>query len=168
MSELDTVTTLPPPQPNTPKAIPLESIIELYQKGLSTRQIAKLLNCTHPNIVQRLKEYKREVLGIETFKKNRGDIFALFQSKIINKVTEDDYKKASLLQKTTAISQLYDKERLERGQSTSNLAVQSVATDLQSLLDRLQVEEDARKTIDITPDNDDPLPPQIEQSLGSE
>ena len=156
---MNTVTTLPPPQPNTPKDIPLESIIELYQKGLSTRQIAKLLNCTHPNIVQRLKEYKKEILGIESFKKNRSDILAIVQSRIINKITESDVKKASLLQKTTAISQLYDKERLERGQSTSNLAVQSIATDLQSLLDRLQVEEDARKTIDITPDNDDSLPP---------
>ena len=49
-------------------------------------------------------------------------MFAATQSRILNNLTDDDIKKGSMLQKATAVGILYDKERLERGQSTENVA----------------------------------------------
>ena len=165
---MDTSTPSTEHPEKAPKNIPIELLIEYRKKKLSFGKIGKLVGCHKSNVLRRLNQFKGEIEGLDSFKENKADILSIFQSKIINNITPSDIKNASLLQKTTAVCQLYDKERLELGKSTSNLAVQSVATDLQALLDRLQVEEDARKTINITPDNDDPLPPQIAQSLGSE
>ena len=42
---------------------------------------------------------------------------------MLNSLSEDDVKSASLLQRMTALGILYDKERLERGQSSVNISV---------------------------------------------
>ncbi len=164
-----TLEELSPVHPTSPKYIPIESIIELRKKSLSTRQIAKILGCDHSNIVRRLNAYKAELQGIEPFKRNRADIFALVQAKIINNITDNDIAKASLLQKATSVAVLYDKERLERGQSTENIAYSSTITriddrsseitKLKQLLGITEVEGSYQITGDNTPDNDDVLPP---------
>ena len=167
---MDTVTLqdLSPAQftKHAPKDIPIETIIELRKKSLSTRQIAKILGCDHSNIVRRLNAYKAELQGIEPFKRNRADIFAVVQSKIINNITEKDIQKASLLQKTTAISQLYDKERLERGLSVTEGIIDVLLAIHQSLFPK-QVGANSDNIIDVTPDNEDPVPPTSDIMLNS-
>jgi len=111
------------------KKIPIEVILELHSKELSHDQIAKITGCTHSNITQRLQ--RTGITSLSNYKANRGDLFALLQSKILNTITEADIKKASLLQRVTASGILYDKERLERDKSTANIA--TVHTDIAKL-----------------------------------
>jgi len=114
------------------KNIPIEAIIALRTENpqLSISNIARILKCDKSNISRRLKDYDQHIKGLPEFKKNKADILSVIQSKIINGINESDIKKASLLQKTTAVSQLIDKERLERGQSTENVSIQALMSDL--------------------------------------
>jgi hypothetical protein len=57
----------------------------------------------------------------EVFKTNRADIFSEMQRKLLNGVDAERIKKAPAGSLILAACQLYDKERLERGQSTGNL-----------------------------------------------
>lgn len=119
------------------KHIPIEKILELKKKDLTHEQIAELLGCARVNITQRLRPYNELLQNLDRFKNHRADIFALKQSQLLNAVTERDVKSASLLQKTTAFGILYDKERLERGQSTENISVKSIVHSLSNDRDDL-------------------------------
>jgi hypothetical protein len=103
------------------KNIPIERIIELRNKKLSPEEIGKILGCSGVNVLQRLKSLIYEVDLIEPFKKNRANIFAFHQNRIIHSISPADLEKAGLRDKVVAAGILYDKERLETGQSTSNI-----------------------------------------------
>ena len=109
------------------ETIPIAKMLKLKldHPNLSYEKIGKLLGCTKANVIQRLRPYKDEIESLPAFKKNRGDILAIVQNKLLNSISLDDIKGASLLQKVTAMGVLYDKERLETGQSTSNTSVLS-------------------------------------------
>jgi len=113
------VTTLPL---SVRKSIPKNDIIALRTAGLSHRQIAKALGCSKSNITKRLKQYEQEITGLKIYKEHRADIFALEQKRYIDSVTDKDIKKAPVAARMTAMGILFDKERLERGESTENIA----------------------------------------------
>jgi hypothetical protein len=74
-------------------------------------------------ITQILKRYGIERNLVESFKENRADIFAGIQESVAQSLTDADIKKANLRDRTMLLGVLYDKERLERGQSTSNQSI---------------------------------------------
>lgn len=127
-----------------PKGIPLETILELRDKKLTLEQIGKIVGCTKQTVSQRLREYQPVFDRIERFKKHRGDLLTWKQAEILNSLTERDLNNASLLQRTTAFGILYDKERLERGQSTENLSIKSITQSLGK-----EVEEISRKRVEL-------------------
>lgn len=111
-------------KPDTaPKGIPLESILELRNKNLTLEQIGKIVGCTKQTVSQRLKEYQPTFEKIEHLKKNRADVLTLKQSEILNSLTLSEIQKASPQVKGMLFGILYDKERLERGQSSNNISV---------------------------------------------
>ncbi len=101
------------------------TIIAIAQQHpeLTTEQIGKLAGCGHSNVVQTLKRYGIEKQATDDYIQNRAQVFAGLQERILNSVTDEDIKKTPAIQKITAASILYDKERLERGQSTDNIGV---------------------------------------------
>lgn len=111
------------------KHIPIETIIDLHAKNLSHAQIAKIVGCRSQNITQRLQA--SGITSLRNFKKNRADVFATIQSRILNSIGDDDIKKAPFGSRITAAAILYDKERLERDKSTSN--VLSIHSDIAAL-----------------------------------
>ena len=116
---------------DTPKA---RSIVELKQDNptLSTREIGKLADCDHSHVVRVLARYGIEQQELEQYKDKRSDIFAGIQNRILKSVTDAEIQKASLQVKAMAFGVLFDKERLERGQSTDNVSIVSrIATDYQ-------------------------------------
>lgn len=117
--------------------IPIESIIELRRKDLTEHQIASILGCDRSNVNRRLAKYKDQLDGLDRYKNHRADILAFNQKRLLNTITESDIKSASLLQRTTAFGILYDKERLERNQSTENISVKSIVTALSNDRDDL-------------------------------
>ena len=65
---------------------------------------------------------------IKVFQDNRADILSGLQAKLLSHVDEARLKKAPVGSLVLAACQLYDKERLERGMSTANLA--SLTSDI--------------------------------------
>ena len=118
------------------KGIPLDVIIDYIDSGLSNQETAKLVGCSKQNISARLQTAGIKPNYLTKFKNHRADIIAAYQYKILNSLSDKDYKKASLVQKTTAFGTLYDKERLERGETTENIAFADLTRDYDKLREK--------------------------------
>ncbi len=75
------------------------------------------------------------------FKENRADLLSIQQDRLINSLTDADIQKSSAYQKVGMFSLLYDKERLERDKSTSNIANVYSTLDTQHANYRQRIEE---------------------------
>ena len=126
------------------KDIPIETIIEYRNKGLTYKEIGKLTGCSRQNIQQRLEivEYSKE--DLENFKKHRGDVFAFMQSKLINSIDLEEIKEMNPYQRIISTGILFDKERLQRGESTENIDV--VAANL-NIAELQRQAEELRKSL---------------------
>ena len=126
MDNPDELTSLTIPNNTTsqykPKNIPIESILELAEKGLSHAQIAKMLDCDRSNISRRLSDHQIAIQGLKYHKKNRADIIALKGKKILENITDDKIKKMSGDRLVWSYGVLYDKERTELDKSNFNVA----------------------------------------------
>lgn len=89
---------------------------------LTTREIGAICNADHSTVVQTYKRYGISGVHKDLYKRNRAEILAGLQDRILSSVTNDDIEKASLFQKAGVFGLLYDKERLESGLSTANMA----------------------------------------------
>ena len=105
------------------KGINIQDIVALAEKGLSHTQIGKILNCDHSNITRRLQAIGHAGRTLLDFKTARGDVLAGLQNRIVQHLTNAKLQKSSAYQLTGMLGILYDKERLERGESTSNISV---------------------------------------------
>ena len=117
------------------KGIDINEIISLRQEGHSLDKIAEYLGCSKANIHNRLEPYKDDIDKLGFNKRNRSNILSMHQFRLLEQLTPTKLKEMSGLQITTAMCQLYDKERLETGQSTSNTSV--LATLVQNLHEKM-------------------------------
>ena len=121
----------------TPRKLDRAKVVELAEQGLKTIDIAKHQGVAPSTVFRFLQQTEPGRHALETFKKDRADAFARLSMKSLDvqdKILEtfDDrliatlqpHQKGSLLHALTIqFGVLYDKERLERGQSTGNISV---------------------------------------------
>lgn len=104
---------------------------------LSQTEIARHLGVTRPAVTRALQRVPDSILAsndVNSFRKNRADIFADFQRMILTYMTPEKMKQASLNQLGTLFGIVYDKERLEKGQATQHVAtVNKAMIDKQSM-----------------------------------
>ena len=100
--------------------------LKLRNKELTTREIGKLTGTSHENVIQTLQRYKIDTKQLTGFKKTRADIMAGIQDNILSTINDDIINKSSLKDRIISASILYDKERLETGKSTQNIAMSKV------------------------------------------
>lgn len=112
------------PSPRAPKNTPIKKILNhiSLNPDATQKEIAEACNVSHQAVSQMLIRYGINDKCLESFKKSRADIFAGIQETVASTLSEGDIKKASVRDRTILLGTLYDKERLERGQSTSNVA----------------------------------------------
>lgn len=127
-----------------PKYIPIAKLIELRKKGLTHKEIGKIVGIARENVTRRLLDV--DIPGIETFKRNRADVFAYHEEKLLNSITDAQIKKAPMRDKVVSMGILYDKERLERDLSTSNTI--TVIADIEAL--RKDRENRDKEVLDVT------------------
>ena len=121
----------------TPKQ---RQIINLHNQhpNASGREIARIANADPSYTIEILQRYGLIEKNTQEFKENRADIFAGVQDKLLASITEEDIKKTPLGSRILAACQIYDKERLERGQSTANIANNhSISESLQESIDKI-------------------------------
>ncbi len=104
-------------------------ILQMHNAGMPSRQIETAIGTIdHSTICRRLKQLTPRKTT-EIYKSLRAEIFAEKQRKLLMQCNRVPSKEQLGL--ITAVGILYDKERLERNQSTSN--VSSVHADIAAL-----------------------------------
>lgn len=122
--------------PDAPKGITLDEIVtlKLNNPNLSMSQAAAILGCSKTNLNARLgragMSWAALTPTLDRYKSRRADLLAHKGMTLLSTLTEDKQKEMSGLQLVTAFGILYDKERLERGQSTTNVAYQDLTQSL--------------------------------------
>lgn len=116
------------PSKYAPKGISIEQIttLKLRNPNLTLRQAAAILDCDQSNITRRLQGANLSWDGLKQeltdYKANRADLLALKGKSALESITHDKLQKAAPSQAAAVFGILYDKERLERGQSTENVS----------------------------------------------
>ena len=105
---------------------------------LSYAQIAAIQGVSPQAIHKRLKHL---IPGeeVQSFRENRADILSGLQVKLLSQVDDARLKKLSIRDAVVSAAVLYDKERLERGMSTANLA--SLTSDIAAIRARKAVDK---------------------------
>lgn len=94
-----------------------EKIIETQAQNptLTTRQLAKLLNCDHSTISKTLNKHGIDYIALKEYKNHRADILDDLGRKVIASITAADIKKLNAFQRMSVYGIAYDKMRVERG-----------------------------------------------------
>jgi hypothetical protein len=101
------------------KDIPIGALIDYHEKGLSTRQIAKLVGCSNSNVYDRLIRSGYNLAHQKAFNDNKPKVLSFIHEKIVNNITDEEIKKTSFRDKVVALGILVDKEQLLLGKPTS-------------------------------------------------
>jgi hypothetical protein len=107
----------------TKEAAPaIEEIADLRGKGVSLAQIARMRGVSRQAIAQTIKRHGIDAGEIESFRKARPAVLAAKQRLLLDGITTETVKKMSGRDKLVGFGILYDKERLELGESTMNIS----------------------------------------------
>ena len=120
----DSIADLPDlPRDLRPKKIDLTKAIQLRAKGLTYQEIADYFGASKQATHEALRPYITEQGNLQAYKVNRADILASKGMELLRSMTDDDIKKMAPRDRLMGFGILYDKERLERGQSTGNVGL---------------------------------------------
>lgn len=114
--------------------IRLANVVKEDGGVLTHGEIADEMGVSRVGITRALQRIPPEILSgrtVEEYRQNRAKMFAGMQRMIIQNITPEKLKTASLAQLGTLFGIFYDKERLEKGQSTENTAI-AMKMDLDS------------------------------------
>jgi hypothetical protein len=101
-------------------------------------EIAESIHTCPSHVTQTLQRYGVTPNRLDSYKKNRADIMAGMQLKILKYVNDDSLKKASVNNLAYSLAQFNTIERLERGQTTGNVGVGiALSEPMQAAVDRI-------------------------------
>jgi predicted transcriptional regulator len=131
------------PRKRSARTLDRDKAEALYKDGKSTHEIADRLGVNQSTVQRYLNKTKPELEALEAYKKHRADIFADLQAKgielqhrILDSLLQDlgaldgvstaltVHQKINLISVLNAqFGTIFDKERLQRGESTSNVSI---------------------------------------------
>lgn len=118
------------------RQIPIETIIAYAKQGLTQKEIGKILGIARETVSVRLA--KADLRGLTHYKSHKADSLEHLCRRIQNSITDDDIKSMATDRKVWSVAVLLDKIRLERGQSTANISVNSTVDHYSKQLEDLQ------------------------------
>lgn len=129
------------------KNIPIERLLELRRKGLTFREIAKIVSCQPSNVSRRLKDYE----GYIDFKNHTDRHYEYLLKQIKDSIDLKDIKKASLHQKVVCMGILHDKIMQLRGKSQHNMSIRAAILDLErDMKVAIEVKVENEPVVDIS------------------
>ena len=120
------------PRPSRQKVNVAAALDLQLNHGLSYAQMAPILGVTPSAIHRRLKHLLPDE-STKYYQDHRADIISHVQLQLLSQVDARRLKKVSTRDAVVSYGILYDKERLERGQSTANADMRVLSTTLQEL-----------------------------------
>lgn len=117
---------IPKSPTNKPGKIDLSKAIELrYKHRHSYRQIAEYFGVDHSAVIQRIQSFEA-MLGdpdkLEAFRSHEAQVQDAIRSRFSAHLLTADLEKCSPRDAAIVYGTIYDKNRLQTGQSTANLA----------------------------------------------
>jgi hypothetical protein len=136
--------------------ISLAKLIDLRNRKLTYKQIAKLCDCSLQSVWERLQAFKESLETVDDYKRRRADVYTVVESALVNSLSGKDIKTASLATKVQAIDTIYKIGRLEEGKATAHVAYVDMTRSLDSLdqEDQALADELGIDAIDIIDDTD--------------
>ena len=118
--------------PRIPKITYAKAFELITVKGLSYREAAAIIGVKHPSLWEFCKTHDIPTKdAFEKYKKNKANILDAKGMQLLESLTTSDIKeKASPYQRVGMYGILYDKARLERGESTQNVAYRDISENL--------------------------------------
>lgn len=137
-----------------------EKAVELAATGMITQtEAAKLSGYSHQRISQLVRDIKTNPDHAE-FKEKKADILEALQGKIVDFISDEDIKKASLQQKIISTSVLQDKIEQIRGVSQS-LSDNQINILINNVVNKYVVDNTTQPDIIDVED----IPPEIVNNL---
>lgn len=137
---------------NKKRKIDIQKALELHFKGLNFSEIAKHFDVTKQAVRELIRRYLPVDISVEWFKKNKSAMIHAKQAQILNSLSPEDIKEASAYQKVGMFGILYDKGRLEDGQTTENVGYADY-TEAIDELDRQLREAESETPKQVGPDD---------------
>lgn len=128
----DTLTETKPIRKKGPR-LDLPTVLRELQQGKSDKEISVVMGCTEGAVGVFRRKHRLCYKHLEAFKSLRADVLTHTQSRLLEHMTEKKMSKTSIRDLTVSLGVLSNAERLERGQSTSNVSIQKIDTDLEAL-----------------------------------
>jgi len=124
--------------------------------GMSDSDIARLLNCSKQGVngfLKPLRDLIKSPLSADEWNTHQESILSAAMQKVLLAATDSaTVKKSSTLQLASAYGIFFDKQRLIRGESTSNVSVRSVSERIMSDIQRLEHELQAQAVVSSASD----------------
>lgn len=121
---------------------------DLRFKGVGLAEIGKVAGISKQAVSQALRRHGIDAGEIESFRKARPAVLAAKQKILLDGITTETVKKMSGRDKLVGFGILYDKERLELGQSTAN--VSNLHAIAERAIKAVSTREDCGQEIDVT------------------
>ncbi|MCX5827604.1 MAG: hypothetical protein NTV58_06335 [Deltaproteobacteria bacterium] len=100
-----------------------QKMLDLKARGLTYEEIGNLCGgLSRQAVHRRIGGHLTDEEKLLHYKNNRADLLAMTQERILASIDDETISKANLQTKAMAYGVLFDKERLERNLSTSNLS----------------------------------------------
>lgn len=104
------------------KKVDIEKCIKFYELGLNINEISKIYNVNWQTIKKILDDYGVQDPNINHYRDHRERYLSKAENDILNSLSDADLMKASLKDKAYAFGVFHNANRLERNESTSNVA----------------------------------------------
>lgn len=122
------------PGKNAFRSSRLDEILQRIEvQGMTITECARDLEMSTTAVTNALDKENIRPGYLKLYKDHKANVLALMQKKILDSVSIEDLEKASLAQKMMGYGILYDKERLELGKSTQNIAFADLTRDVEEL-----------------------------------
>ncbi len=133
-----------------------------YKSRLSLSDIGKMFGCTRQAVHKALEPFQELFANpdaIDAYKSDKAGVLEALEFNLALDMVDSARRKAASLNNTAyAFQQVNKALHLERGESTDNVGIHGVVSDLQRRKDELlsraaEYEQSEQDTIDITPDS---------------
>jgi hypothetical protein len=115
------------------KTPPLPVLLEYLQNGFSRAEIARMFFCTPQAIGNKLRAHGIDIQALRAFKSGKAELLSHVQMRLLESVTDKKIENTGLRDVFTALNIAGNMERLERGQSTSNVSLTALSGKLADL-----------------------------------